>query len=298
MSAEVTNRLDRPVDSESDHVLGPPHAQIILVEYGGYACPHCRAANERIAEVRDQFGDRLRYVFRHRPLTDNDLALRAAELVERADSPEQFWKAHIALMTRSASLTEQDLTAVAAELGLPAPDSATGREAARRAEARVAADIRSAHASGVVLTLTFFINGRRYDGPWDEVSFTDAMLGSFGHRVRAAALAAIMLGLVIGKPVGMLFASMLAVRFGLAIKPGEYSWAQVAGAGALSGIGFTMSLFIASQAFPLEGDFAAAKIAVFTASLVSAVIGVAILWRAGANKVGEINAPRAVHAPK
>jgi NhaA family Na+:H+ antiporter len=35
---------------------------------------------------------------------------------------------------------------------------------------------------------TFFINGRRYDGPWDESSFTDAMLGSLGHRVRTAAL--------------------------------------------------------------------------------------------------------------
>src|SRR5690606_41789321 len=46
----------------------------------------------------------------------------------------------------------------------------------------------SARASGVRFTPTFFINGVRYDGPWDESSFTDAMLGSFGHRVRTAAL--------------------------------------------------------------------------------------------------------------
>ena len=55
--------------------------RITLVEYGSYACPYCRAANEQIAEVRDQFGDRLRYVFRHRPLTGSDIARRAAELV-------------------------------------------------------------------------------------------------------------------------------------------------------------------------------------------------------------------------
>jgi NhaA family Na+:H+ antiporter len=48
----------------------------------------------------------------------------------------------------------------------------------------------------------------------------------------------------------------------------------------LAGIGFTMSLFIASQAFPVATDFAAAKIAVFTASIVSALIGVALLWNA------------------
>jgi NhaA family Na+:H+ antiporter len=75
-------------------------------------------------------------------------------------------------------------------------------------------------------------------------------------------------------------ASALAVRLGLAIKPDEYSWHQLAGAGALAGIGFTMSLFIAGQAFPAESDFAAAKIAVFAASVLSTVIGVAVLWSA------------------
>ena len=42
------------VDATSDHVLGPLGADITLVEYGSYACPYCRAANERIAEVRDR----------------------------------------------------------------------------------------------------------------------------------------------------------------------------------------------------------------------------------------------------
>ena len=55
---------------------------------------------------------------------------------------------------------------------------------------------------------------------------------------------------------------------------------QLHRAGALAGIGFTMSLFIAGQAFPAPGDFAAAKIAVFTASVLSALIGVAVLWQA------------------
>ena len=78
------NRLDRLVDPKFDHVLGPVGAPITLVEYGSYACPYCRAANERIAEVRDELGDRLRYVFRHKPLAGNPLARPAAELVERA----------------------------------------------------------------------------------------------------------------------------------------------------------------------------------------------------------------------
>jgi Na+:H+ antiporter, NhaA family len=178
------DRLDRPVDATHDHVLGPPLAELTLVEYGSYACPHCRAANERIAGVRDGFGDRLRYVFRQRPLAGSDLARRAAVLAECAATDDDFWKAHVALMSRSAELTEADLEYVAAGLGA----SATEPGAAQRASARVDADEASARASGVAFTPTFFVNGRRYDGPWDESSLSDALLGSLGHRIRAAAL--------------------------------------------------------------------------------------------------------------
>ena len=79
-------------------------------------------------------------------------------------------------------------------------------------------------------------------------------------------------------------ASALAVACGLAVKPNEYTWRHLIGAGTLAGIGFTMSLFIAGQAFPAASDFAAAKIAVFAASILSAIIGVAILW--GARREG------------
>jgi NhaA family Na+:H+ antiporter len=89
---------------------------------------------------------------------------------------------------------------------------------------------------------------------------------------------AIILGLVVGKPVGIVLAAWLAVRFGLAVKPEEYSWRQLCGAGVLAGIGFTMSLFIAGEAFPDPADYAAAKIAIFIASLLAGLLGAAILW--------------------
>jgi NhaA family Na+:H+ antiporter len=141
-----------------------------------------------IGEVREQLGDRVRYVFRHRPISGSEIARRAAELVEQARTPDEFWSAHVSLMTRSRTLTEDDLRAVAEDLRLAdhAPEAAAAIEA--RARERVAADVASSHASGVRFTPTFFINSRRYDGPWDEASFTDAMLGSLGHRVRVAAL--------------------------------------------------------------------------------------------------------------
>ncbi len=184
----MTNRLDRPVDPARDHIVGAGHAEITLVEYGSYDCPHCRAANARITEVRDQLGDRVRYVFRHRPITNSEIARRAADLVEQAATPDEFWSAHVTLMTRSRTLTEDDLVAVASDLRLEERETDIAARAAREAQARVSDDIASSRNSGVRFTPTFFINGERYDGPWDEASFTDAMLGSLGHRVRTAAL--------------------------------------------------------------------------------------------------------------
>jgi NhaA family Na+:H+ antiporter len=90
---------------------------------------------------------------------------------------------------------------------------------------------------------------------------------------------AIVLGLVIGKPAGIIGGAWLAVKGGFATKPAVYTWRQLLGAGALGGIGFTMSLFIAGRAFPDATVFAAAKVAIFIASLLAGATGVAILWR-------------------
>ena len=95
---------------------------------------------------------------------------------------------------------------------------------------------------------------------------------------RGRLIAAISLGLVVGKPLGIVAAAWLAVRSGIAIKPDAYSWRQLCGAGALGGIGFTMSLFIAGVAFPDAEDYAAAKIAIFVASLIAGGLGALILW--------------------
>jgi NhaA family Na+:H+ antiporter len=89
---------------------------------------------------------------------------------------------------------------------------------------------------------------------------------------------AIGLGLVVGKPLGILGGAWLAVRLKVAAKPEAYTWRQLAGAGMLAGIGFTMSLFIASQAFPDADDFTAAKVAIFMASLIAGVLGVVVLF--------------------
>jgi NhaA family Na+:H+ antiporter len=87
----------------------------------------------------------------------------------------------------------------------------------------------------------------------------------------------ISLGLFIGKQAGLFVAARLAVALGLADKPEGTSWLQVYGAGLLAGIGFTMSLFIGTLAYPDVDHAARVRIGVITGSLLSGVCGYLVL---------------------
>lgn len=87
----------------------------------------------------------------------------------------------------------------------------------------------------------------------------------------------IILGLAVGKPVGIVLACAAAVALGISRLPSDLAWRHVFGAGLLGGIGFTMSIFITNLAFPGQpGIVNAAKIAILTASLISGIAG--FLW--------------------
>jgi NhaA family Na+:H+ antiporter len=97
-------------------------------------------------------------------------------------------------------------------------------------------------------------------------------LSDLGNAVTVA----VFVGFVLGKPIGILTFSWLAVRSGIAIRPEDLDWKLVAGGGLLAGIGFTMALFIANLAFS-ESLVDSAKLGIFLASVISAVAGFAIL---------------------
>jgi len=101
-------------------------------------------------------------------------------------------------------------------------------------------------------------------------------LGNFG--LTESLPIAIALGLFVGKQLGVFGAIWLTVRSGLAPRPDHVRWSELYGASALCGIGFTMSLFIGSLAFPTSPeDVEAAKIGTLAGSLLSALFGYAVL---------------------
>ena len=91
----------------------------------------------------------------------------------------------------------------------------------------------------------------------------------------------IVLGLVIGKQVGVTLFSWVAVRFGFAALPYGVTWLQFYGVALLGGIGFTMSLFITNLAFTSDLLTTEAKIGILVGSAISGIIGYLVLFRAG-----------------
>ena len=117
-----------------------------------------------------------------------------------------------------------------------------------------------------------------------------ALSGSGASALASPVSIGVALGLVLGKPLGVAGAAWIAVRLGIATLPAGVSWAQLRGAACLAGIGFTMSLFIASLAFGggphaepghASAHLDAAKLGILGGSLLSGLLGFGLLARSG-----------------
>ena len=108
---------------------------------------------------------------------------------------------------------------------------------------------------------------------WDDLT------GAFSEPVTLG----VMLGLVIGKPVGIMVFSLLAVRVGIGRKPAGATWPQIFGVGMLGGVGFTVALFVTELAFEPGVLADQAKIGILAASTVAGAAGYLYLRAVGAD---------------
>jgi Na+:H+ antiporter, NhaA family len=152
--------LSPPVDPERDHVRGGAGAAVTLVEYGDFQCPYCGEAYPVVNELLERFGDQLRFVFRHMPLSDlHPRAPSAAEAAEAAAAQDRFWEMHDRLFEHQHELEDSDLRGHAEAIGVAdgARFDAELRDHAHAA--RVEEDYQSGAESGVPSTPRFFVNG-------------------------------------------------------------------------------------------------------------------------------------------
>jgi protein-disulfide isomerase len=167
-------RLTMPVGAR-DHVQGSNDAPVILVEYGDYECPYCGAAYPIVKRVQARMGKRLAFVFRNFPLANmHPHAPLAAEAAEAAGSQGVFWEMHDMLYEHQDALAKNDLIGYARQLGVGGPKFAADLADHNFAD-RVREDFTSGVRSGVNGTPTFYINGVRHNGSYDEDELVKAL---------------------------------------------------------------------------------------------------------------------------
>ena len=176
--------LKVPIVSE-DHAQGPENAEVTLVEYGDYECPHCGRAYSIIKQVQQHFENRLRLVFRNFPLGEmHPHAIAAAEVAEFAGAHGKFWEMHDLLFENQARLGDALFVELSKQLKLSTTALRQALEG-RTFEARVRSDFNGGVRSGVNGTPTFFINGHRHDGSFDFDSLVSAIQGAMSKAKSA-----------------------------------------------------------------------------------------------------------------
>ncbi len=174
-SAGLPTVLSRPVDPARDHIVGPADAPLTLVEYADFECPFCAKATGVAREVREHYGDRLRYVYRHLTLPDvHPHAELAAAAAEAAAEQGKFWEMYTMLFAHADELELQDVAGYAGQLGLDVEEFLRDIDEQRHA-AHIREDVASAEESGARGTPTFFIGSQRHIGPWDARSLIEAL---------------------------------------------------------------------------------------------------------------------------
>lgn len=173
---------DLAVDA-SDHVLGPHHAALTLIEYGDFECPTCRMAVPAVKLLLDRYPNRVRLVFRHFPLEEaHPHALQAAEAAESAAAQGRFWDMHDLLFTNQAHLKRRDLERYAAQLGLEAVRFASEMNGHYYLQ-RVREHVDGGRRLHVRATPTFYVNGVLQDISFGLQSLHDAVAAAAAARV-------------------------------------------------------------------------------------------------------------------
>jgi protein-disulfide isomerase len=148
-----------PVELADAPVRGAANAPVTIVEFSDFQCPFCVRARPTVARVRETYGDRVRWAFRHFPLNFHEYAEKAGEAAACAGDQGKFWEMHDTLWANSTKLGVADLKGYAGRLGLDAEAFGQCLDSGRHA-GLVDRDMEAGQGYGVSGTPAFFVNGR------------------------------------------------------------------------------------------------------------------------------------------
>lgn len=158
------NLSSEPLDVNKGRSKGAEQAKVVIIEFSDFQCSFCAKVQPTLDRVLEIYGDRVRLIYRHFPLTKiHPDALKAAVAAEAAGSQGKFWEMHDKLYQNQEKLTVNDLRKYAQELGLDMERFDKDLDSPQLEE-KVLQDKADGLKAGVKGTPAFFINGTYISG--------------------------------------------------------------------------------------------------------------------------------------
>lgn len=150
----------KPDITDKTRVRGNRKAKLTLVEYSDFQCPYCARGFSNVEELRKKYGDKLRFIYKHMPLSFHPQAMPAAQYLEAAalQSPEKAWTFHDKMFQNQGKLGEAFYKETAQELGLDLK-RLEADIAGQAVKDKIEADVQEAKRFGFTGTPGFLVNG-------------------------------------------------------------------------------------------------------------------------------------------
>ena len=150
---------------------GPANAPVTIVEFSDFECPFCSRVVPTLKQVEQNYGDKVRLVYRQFPLGMHQHAQKAAEASLCANEQGKFWEMHDKMFAQQQALSVDGLKAKAGEIGLDADRFNQCLDTAKYAD-QIKADVKAGAQAGVSGTPAMFVNGIFVNGavPYEQLA--------------------------------------------------------------------------------------------------------------------------------
>lgn len=172
----LENEFNNPKKPNIDGIpfVGSADAPIVIVEYSDFECPYCTRGYNVVKKVKEEYGDKVKFIYKHLPLDFHPKAMPAAQYFEAIalQSPEKAYKFHDQIFENQDKLKsggEKWMEGVAKKLGVDVKKMLKDANSSKVKD-RIAADISEANGFDITGTPGFIINGVTLKGayPFDE----------------------------------------------------------------------------------------------------------------------------------